>query len=180
LVYEKSAVYDNSLWNERPAKVSKKRLRSGTCNKSNLFFEPEVKVAIMNGIIDQVVGNPHFSLSREQEHQFFIRVIKYFKRNLIQKKLYYANVDECAHYGIQPHYVGCCAMHKAYKFYVQCCTETIKRKGFALELDVEWKKLSSSITRSVVSDCFHADIIILKKNIRLNYPRIYRYLRIFS
>ena len=82
LIYEKSAIYDNRIWNERHSSI-KLKLASGSIYKGGLYFEPERICVFMRSVIKHLIGNPYFSLNENQEKTLIISVFKYFKKQLI-------------------------------------------------------------------------------------------------
>lgn len=171
-MYCKSALYDDGLWTERSSKIVKKKMRSGSVYKGLLYFDPEFPAIYVNEILNQVIGNPHFSLTKKQEEEFILHVIKVFKGHFITSKRHYSDNRECAHYGIKPRYLGYFSMKKIYQKYISCCEEIIERSGYKTELKEQWNTLADSISKSILEDCLKADMAIIKRCISRSVPQV--------
>lgn len=173
LVYEKSARFDIGCWNERHSKI-KLELSSGSVYKGGLYFEPDRIIIFMQSVIKHIVGNPNFGLSPKQEQCIIIKIVDYFKKQLIYKKTCYADNRECAHYGMKKQLVSVWDMKDIYKQYIDACTVAIKDTGYGEELEDVWKMKRNSYMKGVLRDCLKADRFILTKKIKRlinkNYP----------
>lgn len=173
LVYEKSAVYDNRIWNERHSSI-KLQLASGSIYKGGLYFEPERIVVFMRSVIKHLIGNKYFNLTSEQEITLILNIIVYFKKQLIYKKVCFADNRECAHYGMKVKFISFFEMKKIYEYYIQECDKVICNSKHASAIKPFWNKTKRSFIEGLLKDCLRADYsIIVKKYKRLTdskYP----------
>lgn len=173
LVYEKSARFDIGCWNERHSKI-KLELSSGSVYKGGLYFEPDRIEVFMRSVIHHIIGNPYFSLSKEQEERIIMKIVDYFKKQLIYKKTCYADNRECAHYGMKQQIVTAFEMKKIYQHYLDACTEEIAKTGYEETLKEQWNQKKREYMKGVWCDCLKADYSILMKRYKRltdnNYP----------
>ena len=160
LVYEKSARFDIGCWNERHSKI-KLELSSGSVYKGGLYFEPDRITIFMQSVIKHIIGNPYFGLTNDQESIIILKIIDYFKKQLIYKKICYADNRECAHYGMNKQFVSVFQMKKIYQQYICACNEIIQDVGYGKVLDTIWKEKQKTYMDVVFMDCMKADFSIL-------------------
>lgn len=162
LVYEKSAVYDNCIWNERHSSI-KLKLASGSVYKGGLYFEPDRICAFMSSVIKHLIGNPYFSLTSFQEQKLLINIVEYFKNQLIYKKICFADKRECVHYGIRQKRISYFEMRKIYKYYIEECDKVIKCTVYYEFIQNQWEGMKKRIISDCIKDCLKADYSILVK-----------------
>lgn len=159
VIYEKSAKYDNCLWNQRSSTYLVKSA-SGTVYKGQLFFASETNTRTMIAEIEHLTGNSYFPLTSEQQKKIIFFIFKIFKNRLMMEKEYYANTRQCAHYNIKPKYISLFEMKNVYRQYLLECDNVLKRNAFYEDLREEWTILRKSLSKSLFRD-----YIICSKNI---------------
>lgn len=162
LIYEKSAIYDNRIWNERHSSI-KLKLASGSIYKGGLYFEPERICVFMRSVIKHLIGNPYFSLNENQEKTLIISVFKYFKKQLIYKKECFVDNRECAHYGMKQRFISYFEMKKSYLQYLHECDDVLETTPYTDSLNREWSMEKNKIMKYLLKDCLKADYFILVK-----------------
>ncbi len=174
LIYEKSAEYDNYLWDERPS-IFKVQSASGAKYKGQLFFETEKIVDYMKGTVAHTIGNPYFSLSTNQQKQLILKILVDFMYAVMWKKSYYADTRECAHYGIKPRFVSYFEMKGAYARYFEECDKILKNTDLYEELKGVWNKQKKSFLIRLPKYCLGTDYTILKRKFKRFFCPNFRY-----
>lgn len=164
-IFEKTAEYDNYLWDERPS-IFKVQSASGAIYKRQLFFDTEKIIDYMRSVIEHLVENPYFSLTSEQQKELILNVFLSFCNKIIAKKRYYADKRECAHYRIKPRYVSYCEIKKSYMFYFEECDKTLLKTMFYDDLINDWSRKKDMILKSLLKDYIRCDFSILKTKIK--------------
>lgn len=174
VIYEKSAEYDNYLWDERPS-IFKVQSASGAVYKGQLFFETEKVIDYMKGAVAHLIGNSYFSLSYEQQKYLILDVFMKLSGRVMGEKLYYADKRECAHYGIRPKFISYLGLKKSYNHYFEECDKTLMNTIYYDELMDDWFKRKRKIQKSLLKISIGLDISIIKRSFkRFFYPN-YRY-----
>ncbi len=174
LVYEKSARFDIGCWNERHSKI-KLELSSGSVYKGGLYFEPDRIIIFMKSVIKHIVGNPYFALTNMQEQIIIMKIVDYFKKQLIYKKTCFADNRECAHYGMKKQFVSVFRMRRIYQQYIDACTESIEKEGYGESLNIAWSLKKKEYMDGVLMDCLKADYSIIHKKIKRLVDKKYPY-----
>ena len=165
LIYEKSAKYDNYLWDERPS-IFKVQSASGSVYKGQLFFDTEKVIDFMKGVVKHLIGNPYFSLSYEQEKKLILDIFFTLSKRVMSKKRYYADKRECAHYGIKPRYVSVFEIKEGYRKYFEECDKMLKKTRYENELKGKWDLQKRNIENGLLKDYIKCDCTILLTKIR--------------
>ena len=174
VIYEKSAEYDNYLWDERPS-IYKVQSASGSIFKRQLFFDTEKIIEFMRSVIKHLIGNPNYALTAEQEKSLILNVFKSYNERLLGKKMYYADKRECAHYGIKPRFISYFEMKQSYKQYYDACDNTLKESIYYEDLYNKWSEIKDSFLKTLFKKCLICDKSIIMKKIRRTFNSQYRY-----
>lgn len=174
VVYEKAAKYDIYLWDERPS-IYKVQSASGAIFKGQLFFDTGKTIDFMKSVVAHLIGNPHFSLTVEQQKELIISVFVSLSQRVMDKKRYYADNRECAHYGIRPRFVPYLQVKNDYNKYFEECDNTLKSTTLYEVVKEEWNYQKKNIQKNLFRKNLRCDIsIILIKLKRVFLPH-YRY-----
>ncbi len=165
LIYEKSAIYDNRIWNERHSSI-KLQLASGSIYKGGLYFEPDRICVFMRSVIKHIIGNPYFSLNENQEKQIILSIFKYFKNQLLYKKECFADNRECAHYGMKQRFISYFEMKSIYIHYLNECDKELNKTPYKESLHLEWDTEKKVIMKNLLKDCLKSDYFVLVKKIK--------------
>ncbi len=165
MVYEKSAILDNGCWNERHSRV-KLQLCSGSVYKGGLYFEPDRITVFMQSVCRHLLDSGFFTFTDRQRKKLLFDIIAYFKKQLILKKICYADKRECRHYGIKKKFVSVFEMKRIYRDYLNHCDNTVKKYISDKAVPAKWETWKDRVMSGVCRDCIQADIAMIKKQVK--------------
>lgn len=174
LVYAPSAIYHNKGWDERPS-IIKVKLKSGSVYKDKLWFAPEMIAIFTKGTIEHISDDEVFELAKEEREQIIIRIIDFFYKQLLFKKIYMADSREMIHYNLKKEYVSIFQQDRIYKNYNNDISEFLRKINVTDYVMDEWQKLKDDYSSRLLKDYLLADYRILTKRIKRVIDPTYRY-----
>ena len=159
--YGKSAVYDGGYWSSRPASFIKKH-KSGT----RLYFSPEVREEMFHGIMDHVFLDNEYHISLEQKKNLVKKINRNFATLFCKYKACMADVNETAHYGLEPRFISTEKILQIYKGFFSRSLLYLNDRGYEPALIDAMKQDRASLLTHVVSKCLKIDLITIVSKIR--------------
>ena len=163
LQFGKSAVYDGSYWHSSPASFIKKH-KSGT----RLYFSPEVREEMFHGIIDHILLENEYKMNLEQKKKLVKKINHDFATLFCKYKACMADVNETAHYGLEPHFISASEILQIYKGFFARSLVYLRDQGYDPALINAMKKERTSLLLHIVFKCLKIDLITIALKLHKN------------